>query len=488
MRFFSYWIASVVLVCFLFTFSLSNKSYAKSDVGGGDPWEQVPKPPSPVNHAHLFDNREFPDGPSVTTACLECHKDAARQVMKTSHWTWTGEPEKVPGHDQPIRIGKKNLINNFCISIESNWPRCTVCHAGYGWEDANFDFTVEKNVDCLICHDRSGTYAKTLSGWPDKEVDLKAVAGSVGRPGRDNCGWCHFNGGGGNAVKHGDLDGSLSKPVERIDIHMGRANFQCVDCHWTHEHQISGGMMSVGTTKPQDLKCENCHGATPHDIQRLNEHTEAIACQTCHIPEMALKEPTKVAWDWSTAGQDVNTKDKHLYLKEKGSFIYSRNVQPVYRWYNGTSDRYLKGDPVDSSGITYINKPRGSLEDPTSKIWPFKIHRGKQPYDKIYNYLLIIKAYGKGGFWSEYNWDQALKLGSQESGLPFSGEMGFTVTEMFYELNHMIASRDRVLNCTDCHGPAGRMNWDALGYDGDPLYTGGRQHMRRVGSGQEVLP
>ena len=32
--------------------------------------------------------REFGSGPEVTRACLECHTEAARQVMQTSHWTW----------------------------------------------------------------------------------------------------------------------------------------------------------------------------------------------------------------------------------------------------------------------------------------------------------------------------------------------------------------------------------------------------------------
>ncbi|WP_227842163.1 hypothetical protein [Vreelandella zhuhanensis] len=33
---------------------------------------------------------------------------------------------------------------------------------------------------------------------------------------------------------------------------------------------------------------------------RLNEHTRALACQTCHIPTFARGGvPTKMGWDWS---------------------------------------------------------------------------------------------------------------------------------------------------------------------------------------------
>ena len=43
--------------------------------------------------------------------------------MKTAHWQWLGPEEKIPGRNEPMRIGKRNLINNFCISIEGNWAR-----------------------------------------------------------------------------------------------------------------------------------------------------------------------------------------------------------------------------------------------------------------------------------------------------------------------------------------------------------------------------
>ena len=79
----------------------------------------------------------FADGPAVTRACLVCHPVAGQQMLRSEHFTWLGEAARVPGqgpaHETPQRIGKRNLINNFCLSVESNWPRCTNCHAGYGW-------------------------------------------------------------------------------------------------------------------------------------------------------------------------------------------------------------------------------------------------------------------------------------------------------------------------------------------------------------------
>ena len=36
-------------------------------------------------------------------------------------------------------------------------------------------------------------------------------------------------------------------------------------------------------------------------------------------------------------------------------------------------------------------------------------------------------------------------------------------------------SKEKALACTDCHGDRSRMDWQALGYAGDPIKTGGRR-------------
>jgi octaheme c-type cytochrome (tetrathionate reductase family) len=445
-----------------------------------DPWAHFKRKPPKTTHTFLFKVKQFPDGPSVTRACLYCHPDSAAEVMKTSHWTWLSAPELIPGHDRPVQIGKRNAINNFCISIEGNWPKCTTCHAGYGWKDANFDFKNQEHVDCLVCHDQSGQYAKGENGEPAQGVDLLAAAKSVGRPTRNNCGLCHFNGGGGDAVKHGDLDGSLSKPVEREDVHMGRHDFQCIDCHRTVKHNMAGRMMSVSVVDTIAVKCTDCHSVSPHGSDRLNDHVQTVACQTCHLPEMAIKEPTKVAWDWSTAGRDVAINEPHKYLKIKGSFIYERQLEPSYYWFNGNSMRYLKGDKVNPEGVTHINYPLGSIDDQSARIWPFKVHLAKQPYDVKFGYLLVPKTVGEHGFWTDFDWNEAARLGSEASGLPFSGELGFTETDMHWSLSHMIAPKERALQCVDCHGVNGRLDWKALGYDSDPAFAAGKRHRRQA--------
>ena len=269
-------------------------------------------------------DRDFSSGPEVTRACLSCHTEAARQIQETIHWRWLCQHENA-GH-----AGKAgNIVNNFCISIHGNEPRCTVCHIGYGWQDSSFDFSAEDRVDCLVCHEQTGTYEKLpdAAGHPAREdtvyggktyspPDWRTVAQSVGRPSRRNCGVCHFHGGDGDGVKHGDLDSSLLAPDRDLDVHMDAdgLNFSCTRCHTTRNHVIAGrcyrepagdrNLSLLDDDRISRICCESCHGAAPHPRNgKLNDHTDRVACQTCHIPSIARKNPTLIRWDWSKAGR-----------------------------------------------------------------------------------------------------------------------------------------------------------------------------------------
>ena len=187
--------------------------------------------------------REFSSGQEVTKACLTCHTEAALQIHRTKHWTW----EVINPLNQQ-RLGKKNVINNYCISTATNLGACATCHVGYGWVNSSFDFKSQENVDCLICHDTSGNYKKLPGGGQPpvtdtenppgsgkivKAIDLAAIAQKVGKTSRDSCGACHFFGGGGDGVKHGDMDTSLASPDKEVDVHMDATglDFTCSTCH-----------------------------------------------------------------------------------------------------------------------------------------------------------------------------------------------------------------------------------------------------------------
>ena len=41
---------------------------------------------------------------------------------------------------------------------------CAMCHASYNWTGRKVDLQNQNNIDCLVCHDRTGTYYKMPPG------------------------------------------------------------------------------------------------------------------------------------------------------------------------------------------------------------------------------------------------------------------------------------------------------------------------------------
>jgi octaheme c-type cytochrome (tetrathionate reductase family) len=292
-----------------------------------DPWAGLPEHPVHVDHKDIVKG-PFATGQEVTAACLACHSDSADEMMVTTHFTWESKPFDVPGRDQPVTIGKANQLNNFCISAQGNQKKCMSCHTGYGWQEGGLRLHQPLNVDCLACHADRAVYGKGEYGDPAEGVDLLAAAQSVRAPTRENCGACHFNGGGGNAVKHGDLDESLYYPDQELDVHMGEYDFICTDCHTTENHLVKGRLVvdNYQVDPTEQVSCTQCHSNAPHEDERINTHLDSVACQTCHVPAYALQNPTKLTWDWSTAGQD---RRRPLHLPEDQGHLHLRQERPA---------------------------------------------------------------------------------------------------------------------------------------------------------------
>ncbi len=408
---------------------------------------------------------DFAHPGDVTEACISCHTERHKEVMQSSHYTWEREAY-IPGRGITY-AGKKNLLNNFCIGIGGSEMACTKCHSGYGWKDAGFDFEDHRNVDCPVCHDQSLGYAKASgkAGYPLESVDLGESARSAGIPSKANCGSCHFYGGGGNNVKHGDLEEAILESNRNVDVHMGLdgINLGCVDCHQTEKHNITGQLYAVSSMNKDRVTCDQCHTNAPHEENILNEHTLKVACQTCHIPVYAKVNATKMSWDWSTAGRLENGEPfheededgNHTYLSIKGSFEWEKNVQPEYTWFNGTADHYFIGDKVDTSQVIKMNTLFGEYRDPDSKIIPTKIHRAKQIYDCENQVVIQPKLFsenkGGGGYWKDFDWHVAAEMGMASVNEPYSGNFCFVNTEMYWPVNHMVSPKEEALDCTECH-------------------------------------
>jgi octaheme c-type cytochrome (tetrathionate reductase family) len=483
---------------------------------------------STADHARFNQlDKVFKSGPELTRACLECHTEAAKQVHTSKHWNW-----QFTNPADGKAVGKKNMVNNFCTATTSNEKGCTACHIGYGWQDnVSFDFKSEENVDCVVCHDTTGTYRKLPgdAGHPLTErrelppksgrfvepIDLRKVAQNVGKTSRKSCGACHFFGGGGDAVKHGDLDSSMTNPPRYLDVHMDARglNFSCSTCHQSDGHEVAGSRVSLsggdaGTPIKRGAKnvsasgrsvasCQACHGNTPHHeakpkdgkpvdaarMARLDQHTDKLACPTCHVPEFARGGiATKMRWDWSTAtrlspeGKPLLVKDsagRIAYDSKKGDFAWEADVIPEYRWLNGKSRYTVMGDAIDPAKLVEINRFEGGPDDPASKIWPLKVHRGKQPYDTEHKTLAVMHTFGadETALWTNYDFAKSIAEGMRVAGLPYSGKFDFVETEMSWPITHMVAPKDDALACSQCHARNGRLS----GIDG--VYIPGQHRL-----------
>jgi octaheme c-type cytochrome (tetrathionate reductase family) len=446
-----------------------------------------------------------------TQSCLKCHGLLAEEVLETAHFEWEGVAQNIVGEAQGQIHGKKDILNNFCIGVPSNEGRCTQCHAGYGWADNTFDFEDPKNIDCLVCHDQTGTYAKapTTAGLPADSVDVQAVARSVasGRPTIDNCIFCHANAGGGDNVKHGDIAMSLADTTKEYDVHMGKDGFpafECIDCHQV-KRDLDGNLLSHGiggmpyhSVDEGVMKdCEDCHGTAANihagksveGIVTFQGHS-ALACQVCHIPAIARETATKTEWYWENAGTLPAEADtdpvtgRPLWDNKKGEFVWAYDVRPSLRRFNGTwekaiigvNDTYAEGLGTPESPVV-LGAPVGSRED--GKIYPFKKMIGNQPADVGLRRILVPHLFGKAGgdnpFWGTWDWTLALAEGAEATNQPFSGEVGFVYTEMYLSVNHEVAPAEMAYGmdngCTDCHF-GNQIEWAALGWTGDPADGG----------------
>jgi hypothetical protein len=113
------------------------------------------------------DHSDFVSGPfetsqQVTEECLMCHDDSGEEVLKSNHWNWLSS--NLPALVEPYLVNGKYIpINNFCFAVDAASNQCTPCHLPFSGKDASFEFNSAENIDCLICHDQTGTYKRYLS-------------------------------------------------------------------------------------------------------------------------------------------------------------------------------------------------------------------------------------------------------------------------------------------------------------------------------------
>lgn len=429
-----------------------------------------------------------------TTTCLECHDEEAESFFHSQHYQWRGETPAVV-NAEGLALGKMSMINDFCTNPSGKqWigevknaegkvvaKGCSGCHAGLGkLPTQEISDEQLENIDCLMCHAsgyRRDLYATDDGGWEWRPIlwknqeGLDSVSKRLSLPTRTMCLRCHSNSGGGPNYKRGDIAYLLKDPPLEFDAHMasedhGGPDLQCVDCHASNDHRVKGrGVDLAASDAPAErLSCDGaCHNKEPHAIAALDGHTDKVYCTTCHIPVFAKDDPTDMYRDWS----DIK------YSEKKGKYTYSiklleQNVVPVYAWNNGQSWLQLPSQPVrkDADGVITMAMPEGSRDDPEAMIMPFKLHGAKMPVLNDKNWILPIHT---ESVYVDGNVDRAVR----DAGREFYGlddiEYTWAETKRYMGIYHEVAPAKDALTCLDCHRPKGRMDWQALGYDGDPL-------------------
>ncbi len=191
-----------------------------------------------------------------------------------------------------------------------------------------------------------------------------------------------------------------------------------------------------------------------------------MSCNTCHSPVYAKCAPTKTWWDWSKAGDLKrepklerlgNSEPLPDYAPQKGEFRWARASKPEYRWYDGYMERINMGDPTDPNDeVVKLTAPVGSINNPKALITPFKIMKAIQAFDTRYNTLLIPHLFPYGpddetAYWKNYQWDKAFTTGMKAAGLPFSSNWTWKETWTFWRLEHEVMPAKLALSCKQCH-------------------------------------
>ena len=380
--------------------------------------------------------------------CLACHQQEGEDFATSIHNTWMGESTHVVGKEGKM-TGKLVGINDFCIAVKSNEGLCGKCHASYG--SLEYNFSVE-NIDCLICH--APNYKKTASG-PDPSIDATAAARNVGLPTREMCLRCHALASGGNNNKRGNLELAMGATnISRdLDVHMG-AGMVCQDCHTFKNHHVSGRGMDLrvdDTTTAVSCDDKRCHGPKPHHPEgsMYNKHTDRLYCTACHITTYGKVHTVEMSRDW-----------EHLHLKGDAyhiTIVRESNPTPIHVWWNRTSRIVDLADPVvrGSDGAVMMAEPVGRIDDPASKIYAARFHRGRQPWDGTHMLPLKHEVVKETG-----NMTKAILVATGKIYDPVQ----YVDTERYLGLFHGVSPKEDALTCKDCHRDH-KIDFEALGYD-----------------------
>ena len=427
-----------------------------------------------------------------STMCLQCHATQAAGMADSMHYRWEG-PNSQISNKPGVTGGKLNsAINAYCINTLGNWNGCGGCHIGAGAKPGTVA-EATKNIDCLICHQKGYKRVRNSTTGlfePDPTkmtISMDTAVQTVHKPVKSNCLQCHAKGGGGDALKRGDLaliNGTTSD--RNYDVHMATtgANLSCQQCHTFTNHHVSGrGSDLRPTDSSVSISCSTaaCHSSktsltSGHATASINTHMKRVACQTCHIPVYG-KMAADAVLDPLTGFGNQATETTRTWVTPEWSVANNRweptvvkanNLKPVYAFFDGTSwvsdlNDVAVIDPA--TGAYKISRPNGGINSTNSKLTPFKYKTSLQPRHTASGKLIALNTavYFKNG-----DLVGAVQSGLVNMGLNSGDAYTMVKADEYQMLNHTVPPKTAVLTCTSCHGtattPATQMNLKAMGY------------------------
>lgn len=328
-------------------------------------------------------------------------------------FSWTGwaalvktKPESAHGEEvlRSEGCGQCHIGGNYHPATEKMMPVGDVPH------DAKM------GIDCLICHsqayDMNYKYVikdEVGTRWNQDRTMKAAMA--VTNPTNNNCLNCHQHNMGGDAYANNIAAKNLGYKNKRIlhegakrgnpfspqhDVHAA-AGLLCTDCHIPEGHKIPRGTKGtdlVANDLPgKVVSCESCHTAAPHtenELTRviLNGHTAKLACETCHITELA--DYNVVLRDWTHP----------VWNEEEGMYVFSdvlhsgnANTGFTFLWFNGNGTflaNALGNNPNKSENYNPLMEQITGLDSPEA------IEKTKESIKKLLaDYDIDIDAYMK---------------------------------------------------------------------------------------------
>ena len=414
---------------------------------------------------HPGKNQIEKNGYKGPATCEACHPGKAKEFLGTVHWKHASKVDNVDNLDPAKEYGMKNRIYTMCngndivnnlkeipknVEGKSKFSGCNTCHPGNHLSDVGSTGPeAENSIDCLVCHSTDYDFRKRK---PFKDDQGRVVMGqdrstnaalAIGKPTVKNCMVCHESAGGGVLVKRGF---AFSK---ESDAHAAKG-MVCVDCHRTKNHKIPTGFdPNNWANDGVRVECADCHGDKPHKDANYNKHTAKIACQTCHI----TRTGGAVAKDFTVWEQGSDKFYEPTTLKKDAN-----ETVPVYAWYNKT----VRNDP-------HFIGPNGNRKDEKSKIYPFKIYMGKGFFNNKTGQLLpmdFAPPMATGN--TRAGVESALRtLGTQDpAAIAKNAVTGWQT--IYFGSNHLV-TKSKALNCINCHGVNGVINFRELGYSDNDI-------------------